>query len=74
MYNFMYKFMYGFMYNFMYNFMYKFMYKFMCNFMCKCLGSGPGPRPQCELGQDWHQGPTAPTEALGPGWIPCICT
>ena len=49
--------------------MYKFMYGFMYNFMYKCLGSGPGPRPQWELGQAQDQGPTPPNEALGVQYI-----
>ena len=55
-----YKFMYNFMHNFMYKFMYNFMYNFMYKFMYKSLGSGPGPRPQWELGQDRDQGPAMP--------------
>ena len=39
---------------------YKFMYKFLYKFMYKSLGSGPGPRRQWELGQDWDQGPARP--------------
>ena len=32
----------------------------MYKVMYKSLGSGPGPRPQWELGQDWDQGAARP--------------
>ena len=57
----MYKTLYGFMcrslYGTLYGTLYKTLYKFMYKFMYRCLGSGPGPRPQWELGQDWDEGP-----------------
>ena len=72
----------------MIRFMVKIMIKFMVKFMIKTsldyIETGPGirPRPKASVeagpgleswpGQEWHEGPAAPTEAWGLGWIPAL--